>query len=67
MEKGNALTDSEIFSEIEKVISDDKGISKNIKDFFANIVTTVKISQQENYETGIRFFNYVCYEEVFEK
>lgn len=65
MEKGNALTDSEIFSEIEKVISDDKGISKNIKDFFANIVTTVKISQQENYETGIRFFNYVCYEEVF--
>ena len=51
MEKGNALTDSEIFSEIEKVISDDKGISKNIKDFFANIVTTVKISQQENYET----------------
>ena len=31
MEKGNALTDSEIFSEIEKVISDDKGISKNIK------------------------------------
>ena len=65
MEKGNALTDSEIFSEIEKVISDDKGISKNIKDFFANIVTTVKISQQENYETGISFFNYVCYEEVF--
>ena len=65
MEKGNALTDSEIFSEIEKVISDDKGFSKNIKDFFANIVTTVKISQQENYETGIRFFNYVCYEEVF--
>ena len=65
MEKGNALTDSVIFSEIEKVISDDKGISKNIKDFFANIVTTVKISQQENYETGIRFFNYVCYEEVF--
>lgn len=65
MEKGNALTDSEIFSEIEKVISDDKGISKNIKDFFANIVTTVKISQQENYETGIGFFNYVCYEEVF--
>ena len=65
MEKGNALTDSEIFSEIEKVISDDKGISKNIKGFFANIVTTVKISQQENYETGIRFFNYVCYEEVF--
>ena len=65
MEKGNALTDSEIFSEIEKVISDYKGISKNIKDFFANIVTTVKISQQENYETGIRFFNYVCYEEVF--
>ena len=65
MEKGNALTDSEIFSEIEKVISDYKGISKNIKDFFANIVTTVKISQQENYETGTRFFNYVCYEEVF--
>ena len=65
MEKGNALTDSEIFSEIEKVISDDKGISKNIKDFFANIVTTVKISQQENYETGIGVFNYVCYEEVF--
>ena len=65
MEKGNALTDSEIFSEIEKVISDDKGISKNIKDFFANIVTTVKISQQENYETVIGFFNYVCYEEVF--
>ena len=30
VEKGNALTDSEIFSEIEKVISDDKRISKSI-------------------------------------
>ena len=37
---------------------------KAFKDFFANIVTTVKISPQENYETGIGFFNYVCYEEV---
>ena len=51
MEKGNALSDSEIFSKVEKVISDDMEIAEIFNEFFVNIVPSLKISPKENHET----------------
>ena len=50
LEKGSALSDPELSSEIEKVISDDTGIAETFDDFFVNIVLSLKISPRENYE-----------------
>ena len=38
VEKGNDLSDSEISSKVEKVISEDMEIAKTFNDFFVNIV-----------------------------
>ena len=43
MEKGNDLSDPEIFSEVEKVISEDMEIAETFNDFFVNIVPSLKI------------------------
>ena len=53
MEKGNALSDSEISSEVEKVISDHRGIVEIFIDFFVNIVLSLKTLPKENYETDV--------------
>ena len=53
MEKGNALSDSEISSEVEKVISDRRGIVEMFIDFFVNIVLSLKTLPKENYETDV--------------
>ena len=44
MEKGNDLSDTEISSEVEKVISEDMGIAETFNEFFVNIVRSLKIS-----------------------
>ena len=54
MEKGNDLSDPEISSEVEKVISEDKEIAETFNEFFVNIVPSLKISPKENYETDVR-------------
>ena len=53
MEKGNALSDAEISSEVEKVISDHRGIVEIFIDFFVNIVLSLKTLPKENYETDV--------------
>ena len=54
MEKGNDLSDPEISSEVEKVISEDMEIAETFNKFFVNIVPSLKISPKENYETDVR-------------
>ena len=45
MEKGNALNDSEISLEVEKVLSDNREIAETFNDIFVNIVVLIlKIS-----------------------
>ena len=44
VEKGNDLSDPEISSEVEKVISEDKEIAETFNEFFVNIVPSLKIS-----------------------
>ena len=44
VEKGNALSDPEISSEVEKLISDNKEIVETFNEFFMNIVPSLKIS-----------------------
>ena len=51
MERGNALSGSEISSAIENAISDDREIAEKFNDFFVNIVPRLKISPKENYKT----------------
>ena len=53
MEKENALSDAEISSEVEKVISDHRGIVEIFIDFFVNIVLSLKTLPKENYETDV--------------
>ena len=53
VEKGNYLSDPEISSEIEKVISEDMEIAETFNEFFVNIVPSLKISPKENYETDV--------------
>ena len=53
MGKGNDLSDPEISSEVEKVISEDMEIAETFNKFFVNIVPSLKISQKENYETDV--------------
>ena len=53
LEKGNDSSDLEIFSEVEKVISEDMKIAEMSNDFFVNIVHSLKISPKENYETYV--------------
>ena len=53
LEKGNDLNDPEISSEVEKVVSDDMETAETFKEFFANIVPSLKISPKENYERDV--------------
>ena len=53
MEKENDLSDPEIFSEVEKVISEDMEIAETFNEFFVNIVPSLKMSPNENYETDL--------------
>ena len=53
LKKENDLNDPEISSEVEKVISDDMEITETFKEFFANIVSSLKIWPKENYETDV--------------
>ena len=53
MEKGNDLSDREISSKVEKVISEDMEIAETFKEFFVNIVTNLKILSKENYKTDV--------------
>ena len=53
MEKGNDLSDTEISSEVEKVISEDMEIAETFNEFFVNIVPSLKISPNENYDTDV--------------
>ena len=53
MEKGNDLCDPGISSKVEKVIWDDRKIAEIFNKFFANIVSTLKISTKENYGTNV--------------
>ena len=54
MEKGNDLSDPEISSEVEKVMSEDKEVAETFKESFVNTVASLKISPKENYETDVR-------------
>ena len=53
VEKANDLSDPEISSEVEKVISNDMAIAEKFNEFFVNIVPSLKISPKENYETDL--------------
>ena len=53
MEKGNALSDPEISSEVEKVISDDREIAVTFNDFFVKVVPSLKMSPKENYDADV--------------
>ena len=53
VEKGNDLSDPEISSEVEKVISEDMEIAETFNEFFVNIVPSLKILPKENYETDV--------------
>ena len=63
VERGNPLSDPEISSENEKVISDDSEHAETFNIFFVNIVPSPKISPKENYKTDIgndqEFINYI--------
>ena len=43
VERGNVLSDTEIASEVEKVISDHREIAETFNDFFVNIVPSLNI------------------------
>ena len=47
VEKGNDLSDPEISSEVEKVISEDMDIAETFNEFFVNIVPSLKIRQKK--------------------
>ena len=51
MEKATDLSDPEISSEVEKVISEDMETAETFNEFFVNIVPNLKISPKENYKT----------------
>ena len=53
VEKGNDLSDSEISSKVEKVISEDMEIAETFNEFFVNLVPSLNISPKENYETDV--------------
>ena len=51
MEKATDLSDPEISSEVEKVISEDMETAETFNEFFVNMVPSLKISPKENYKT----------------
>ena len=53
VEKGNDLSDSEIHSEVGKVISDDMEIAKTINELFVNNIPNLRILSKENDETDV--------------
>ena len=53
VEKGNDLSDLEIFSKVEKVFSVDMQIAEIFNEFFVNIVPSLKISPNKNYKTNV--------------
>ena len=48
VEEGNDLSDPEISSEVEKMISEDMEIAESFNEFFVNIVPSLKNSPKEN-------------------
>ena len=53
VDKGNALSDTEISPEVEKIISGDRGIAESFNDIFCDIFPSLRISPKENYETDV--------------
>ena len=53
VEKGNDLSNPEISSEVEKVISDDMEIAETINELFANNIPNLRILSKENDETDV--------------
>ena len=53
VEKGNDLSDPEISSEVEKVISKDREIADTLNKCFVNIVSSLNISPKENSKTDV--------------
>ena len=53
VEKGNNLSDPEISSEVEKVISKDREIADTLNKCFVNIVPSLNISPKENSKTDV--------------
>ena len=53
MEKGNDLSNPEISSEVEKVISDDMEIAETINELFVNNIPNLRILSKENDETDV--------------
>ena len=53
VEKGNGLSNPEISSEVEKVISDDMEIAETINELFVNNIPNLRILSKENDETDV--------------
>ena len=53
VEKMNDLSDLDICSEVEKVISDDMEFAETFNKFFVNIVPSLKVSPKQNCETDV--------------
>ena len=53
VEKGNDLSNPEISSEVEKVISDDMEIAETINELFVNNIPNIRILSKENDETDV--------------
>ena len=53
VEKGNDLSNPEISSEVEKVISDDMEIAETINELFVNNIPNLRILSKENDETDV--------------
>ena len=53
VEQGNDLSDPEISSEVKKMISEELEIAEAFNEFFVNIVPSLKMSPNENYETDL--------------
>ena len=53
VEKGNDLSNPEISSEVEKVISDDMEIAETTNELFVNNIPNLRILSKENDETDV--------------
>ena len=53
VEKENDLSNPEISSEVEKVISDDMEIAETINELFVNNIPNLRILSKENDETDV--------------
>ena len=53
VDKRNALSNTDISSEVEKIISGDRRIAEWFNDTFCDIFPSLRISPKENYETDV--------------